>query len=470
MNKNFTDKLKEIEQGLLQKTMTINGIDYYVDEKTAYSFHFYAVYYTEVRRKPTLIEFLYDLRNQEYFIKKNGTEILFNERNLDSIIPRAKINHYGMEYTRMKEDTNYFFSKVSVDENKDMYKTMIGVIGSLGLERANKPSRALIRLITEYSKLELLYKAGFNIAAINSSQLDIIRKADLEGVRKLHQIFGLTKSQFNFLKEYSTNDRDFFWNTKKARYLKQTDIDTFRGYRGYIKSLQEKYNIDDKFEEFFNGIGSLDRLLSAASDAGMDYFSFNFYEFVKSVNHPNPRRLIEYLLFECEVSQGIDSREALSFYKDYYNMCTEIDYKHFEKYPSYLKTYHDVVARNYKIVEDELIIKNFTEKTTSYKHYECELGDYTVVVPNVPQDLVIEGNILRHCVASYYKKVAKGHTKICFLRDKEQVDIPLVTFEITKNTISQAQGQCTRRLEDKEKAALKKFAKKYDLEVNYIGC
>ena len=62
-----------------------------------------------------------------------------------------------------------------------------------------------------------------------------------------------------------------------------------------------------------------------------------------------------------------------------------------------------------------------------------EYGDYVVVLPEKPNDLIIEGELMRHCVGSYVDKVVNGQTYIVFVRRKVDPKTPYITAQIKLN-------------------------------------
>ncbi|MEG1036595.1 MAG: PcfJ domain-containing protein [Anaerovoracaceae bacterium] len=57
------------------------------------------------------------------------------------------------------------------------------------------------------------------------------------------------------------------------------------------------------------------------------------------------------------------------------------------------------------------------------------------------KELIFEGKILNHCVGSYADKILRGDSMICFIRKKDEPDVPYFTLEISKrNEIKQCYG------------------------------
>lgn len=471
MEKDFKEVLAEIKSGAIPLTTQIGHISYYLISKTAYSFHFYTVY--ERNGKDVLSEMLYDLRNKEYYIKRNGKQVVFSYQNLDTVMPRKRLYHssgFGSQ-----ESTDAFLEMVSVEENKGMYKEMANGVGSLGLEKIGMLSRALVRLITEYNKLELLYKAGIEFPddygrynySIRQKFYKMVYDASQQNIRKVHEVFGLTKSQYKFFREFEGDKitDNFLDRRLLAARLTQQDMDRYRGLLKYIEELGEKYDVQ-RLGTFQNNT-SLEAYMKSIvyKREGKNNNWTDIFQFIEEFNHSNELRLIEYLLFECYVSQGCQYSTALQEYRDYYRMCMDLQYERFDKYPRYLKTAHDIVTMNYKLVEDKVTLEKFKKKTEEYRHLETVVGDFAICVPGETIELVNEGNVLQHCVGSYVRNVSAGKTRIMFLREKKDQETPLVTVEVRGDEITQARGFSNRSVTHDERTALHKFAKKQRLKV-----
>ncbi|USL89448.1 PcfJ-like protein [Bacillus phage vB_BceH_LY2] len=473
MSKKKNEVLDMIRDGELELTETIGHVNYYMIEKTGYSFHFYATYKND-NGNLVLVEMLYDLRNKKYYIKKNDREVRFNIRNVDLVVPRYKEGYRNYEFYT-SDGAKKFFDMVSVEENKGMYEKMTDVIGAFGEEVVNMSSRALIRLITEYNKLELVYKAGIDIHYAKNSwfRTKVYQASKEEGKNKIHDIFGVTKSQLKFVKEFGESGRhvSYFMNCCiKVPDITQQEMDTYRGAIRTIKELEEKYQLEGRLRRYMNhtGVGEYIDIVSCTKKGTNHYRNNDFWAFVvkpRNTIHSLPK-LIEYLLFECYVSQGMEFSEALTNYRDYYEMSVDIGYERFEKYPKFLKTYHDVVARNYKLMEDDVLKKKFEDEREKFRKLECKMKKFSVIAPQTMSDIVAEGNSQNHCCASYSGKVAKGQTIILFLRKTEDLDKSLVTLEVQGNSIVQARGFANRSMDAGEREALNTYAKKMSMVVN----
>ncbi|AHJ87588.1 putative PcfJ protein [Bacillus phage Bp8p-C] len=475
--RDYKEVLQDIENGVLKPDLTIGNIRYFIIEKTPYSFHLYAA--DQLPTKVNLYEMLYDLRHRKYFLHKNGREVKFSVYNLNNIIPRPSWYDVSPDPMRQTGAVDSFLEAVSVDENKGMYKKMLDMMGAQGEEKIDMPSRALIRLIEEYYKLEILYKSGVPFRCLPEHLL-LYEAANSEET-KPHKILGISKQILKLVKdisdirgggvhEYIAPDRKML---KLLKLLTQQQLDTYRSYINFIVELEEEYDTgSNPLDEFlsnntlnqFNRVVNNDQVGESVGNWGM---SHDVVWFIHKYDVKDAKRFIKYIYFDCLTQQGMNSRTAIDYYRDYYRMNVLMENPNFEKYPRYLKTFHDITSRNFKFVEDAVAKRQFEKRVHEMKVYEWEDNNYRIVAPESTRDIVEEGQKLHHCVASYAKSVCEGRTQIVFLRANEAPEIPLVTVEIKNGVIRQAYGLSNRVVDNKEHTALKKFAKKCHLTCKY---
>lgn len=179
-----------------------------------------------------------------------------------------------------------------------------------------------------------------------------------------------------------------------------------------------------------------------------------------------PKRLMDYLYRDI-FNQGLElsfehrwreDNDALHLLFDYANMNQEMK-REYEKYPRYLKTYHDITQKNYKIEEDKIIKDKFENRVKELKDnkFEYSNNEYSIILPKSGEDLVNEGQELSHCVASYYKRMASGETSIVFLRRNDNINQSLVTIEIKDNIIVQAKSKGNSNPKEKEAEFIKMY-------------
>ncbi len=178
-------------------------------------------------------------------------------------------------------------------------------------------------------------------------------------------------------------------------------------------------------------------------------------------------RFIEYISFDL-YSQGIAQfdNNILSEYSDYLRMQVSLYGKPKEKYPKNLKTEHDIIALKVTIYEKhkkDLMLLNVVEK---YNGLEYKDKEYCIVLPQNSMDIVDEGVMQSHCVASYVDKVAINETLIVFMRTVLEPEKSLVTVEVKNGRIVQKSGFANRSVTEDEMKFLKKWAKEKELQFN----
>lgn len=411
----------------------------YIVEKMDYGFHIYFIHEPDSDNplagvEGVITEMYYDLRNRVYWIKRNMKEVKFSVRNVDAIFPKDR------------GDVQDVFDKLSTPNNQGLYRDAYKFLGAQGLEEKEMFGRFFYRLITDYSYFEILHKAGI---AVNSG----LRIAKRTG-KSPREILGLSKTQWKIVSKYGVSPNDFtnLDNPQKDREL--------LNYLAYISDLEEEFGVE-KIKDF------MERERYFLYHEEPPRWSSSALHTAERYNLP-VKILIRFLYFQCDVSQGLSSFSALDTYEDYVRMTTEMGYERFDRYPKFLRTAHDVAARNYKVKLNEAELVEWQEAVSEAKEFESSQGGYQVVVPDKPEDLIREGNVLGHCVSSYVNKVRKKSTTIVFLRDKLDLDHPLVTIEIRGDRIVQAKGKMNNPPKVSEKEAIHKFAKKYELTVaNY---
>lgn len=88
------------------------------------------------------------------------------------------------------------------------------------------------------------------------------------------------------------------------------------------------------------------------------------------------------------------------------------------------------------------------------------------VVPDAPEDLIMEERNLSHCVGSYIGKVNKKETKICLLRRMEDLTKPVLTLTVNPDSVCTTYlGFGNRNATEEEYNALQEWAKDRSLEI-----
>ena len=150
-------------------------------------------------------------------------------------------------------------------------------------------------------------------------------------------------------------------------------------------------------------------------------------------------------LFGKDISKYIDYIEKQNIshrlYLDYLNACNYLGLDMREnknRIPHYFMYWHDVRIDEYhsaKALKDaeerKELYDKFSKVAEKYSKLCNENGAYMVVIAQSPDELVREGETLKHCVGTmgYDQKFVREQTLIFFVRHKENPTEPFVTVE-----------------------------------------
>ena len=171
-------------------------------------------------------------------------------------------------------------------------------------------------------------------------------------------------------------------------------------------------------------------------------------------------RLLEYIFFEF-YNQGISEidNDIMRTYRDVLNMQLNMYGKINEKYPKYLKVYHDQINLKYNIwvkFHDEEVLLNNLSRVKNLAYHDSQ---YQIIIPKSSQEIVQEGIDNHHCVASYVDDVIAGRTSILFMRTLSEPETSLITLEYHDGALYQSKGLSNRHVNDEENGFLLKWMK-----------
>ncbi len=148
--------------------------------------------------------------------------------------------------------------------------------------------------------------------------------------------------------------------------------------------------------------------------------------------------------------KGVNYR-VRSDYEDYLKEMKALGYDLTDKYnlfPPDFKKAHERVSKIYRenqqkiseqaVEKEKKRIEKYVAKLK--KTYEFEDSNFIIRPATSRQELINEGSILHHCVASYYDSMAAGRSAIFFIRMKSSPDTPFYTLELKDKEIRQCRG------------------------------
>ena len=143
--------------------------------------------------------------------------------------------------------------------------------------------------------------------------------------------------------------------------------------------------------------------------------------------------------------------QVLQLWKDYLTMAQQLHYDMSQEvvlFPKNLYEAHDTAdellhaeqrraeAEKKKHAEDA-----YRERLKKLdKRYSFQLAGYHIRPPMSMQEIIQEGQVLKHCVGGYAKRHVEGKVVILFLRDDTRPYTPLVTIEMNGSKLVQIHG------------------------------
>lgn len=177
-------------------------------------------------------------------------------------------------------------------------------------------------------------------------------------------------------------------------------------------------------------------------------------DILQILNHMTVHKAMKYLNRQYEflrfrkTPQGTlrydDMQGLVTEYRDYLDICSKLKYdlkNSFVLYPKDLQKAHDKTAHRLKHKKDAKIKKGFIAVYQDiFGKLDFEQNGLKIVYPATPDDVIVEGHALHHCVGSYVDRVARGDCVILFLRQCSDVSQPYYTIEVQNQKAVQVRG------------------------------
>lgn len=290
-------------------------------------------------------------------------------------------------------------------------------------------------------------------------QLEFLAKMNLMSIvdeiinGRLHKrIFDYSaKNPKQFFKTLSTEEirqlHTFSETVKAEHYGRQLNLCDLIDRYSYAKKRIKIKNMDEFFKAFY---------------AERGYLEDKIFKILIKYNIA-PSKYLKYM--NNQKKRKIDVN-ASTFY-DYYYAAEKLNYdlsQEIVKFPKDLRKAHDIAQKLVRQNEDKIKYEQYQKRYTKLKKmYEYEDDNFCIVIPTGTNEIIQEGQKLRHCVASYANRHMSGQTTIVFIREKDDINTPLYTVEVddkTKN-VRQAYGYKDTRITEESAAAFMNSWKEY---------
>ena len=236
----------------------------------------------------------------------------------------------------------------------------------------------------------------------------------------------------------------------------------------YEKTINFAFIIADK-TNYNNG----KYFLKLVKEAGIKEKYYCIFDIMEKITYNKDfnlelNRVLEYITQDF-VKQGIMflTNEILQTYYDYLRMEYEMFGKIKDKYPSYLKTQHDITVNKYNVWKQHKDDLKIFDNSQENQYLEYKDNNYTIMLPKNSAEILDEAIQQHNCLASYIDRIAENQTIVLFMRDNKDLEKSLVTLEIKDNEVKQAKQVLNNEIDEKQRNFLLKWCK--EKEIN-LGC
>lgn len=418
----FVDELLKIE--LKVPKMTFKGQDSLicVASKVNDTFSTLRWFLCDANNKPYEISRLYIDKNNHYFCRKNtyGEYVVLNN----------------------KLSSKSFDAEKVIIQDKDAFKgTKLEYFESIYKELKPAERAPALYMLTLFPEFEKFYKAGLKRICKNylEMQWQCSWTTYIEGLfgkinpkeKTITKILGFNKYQLSLIESHCPK-KISYWSSGVGKQIKD------------IFDVNDCNTIDNTtFETYLNAItgNNYQWYIKEALKHTTRVYS------VKVCMNMIPR-ILAVKDKACHTTQGrwTYNANAVSLYCDYVRTVELLGAARtmrpqFDTAEDILRM-HDDAAAVYNLKKDAVDLERFKARIPIWKKWEYDENEkYIVIAPTKPEDLAAEGITLHHCVKSYIPRVTSGTTNIMFIREKDKIEEPFFTVEVSnKGAIEQVHG------------------------------
>ncbi len=407
--KEFYDSLSDLEQAprqyLISKDGSINRLFYKISKHKEGTEYYYSV---DIMKAPTYLSF------------GNGN-FLWSE-----LEPFTCLQSNEVLGDMVKSISPYLY-QFCVDNNFDLRKALL------------------------FSKVEILYKAGYKFAE------RIVEGDDF----RIKEVRGLCSGS----KGKGTSPRTIidlpYYALKKIKSLPLEEVYKYRTLTRYYRIQEAEVNyiwdlglkVTPVIQEFWNPDGGDNQNESQ-----------NFYTAMRRVTKTPYLWYFKYFSKIDFKSHGIDNLSTMHRQlADYLKDCDNLNVKVGEN-PKYFWEEHtrvsEIKRNNMKIEED----RKAKARIDAMKRYEYDGCDFFIRCVRSQPDIIDEGQQQSNCVASYWNRVSRGETMIFFMRKITAPEKSYITIEYQSGSIRQALMHGNRSIDNKP---AQDFLKEWKCYINY---
>lgn len=263
----------------------------------------------------------------------------------------------------------------------------------------------------EHPKLEHLCKVGFYNIASDLVYKNTANRLD-ETQNRTHRILGVAAEDVDFLRNMD---------------IDLSTLATFQTYSG-LRERQRLFAWQLKHDVNRDIMDILRHMTVHKFITYMDK-QYSFLRFRKT-----PHNTQRYSSMQDLVSE----------YRDYIEICSKLNYNlksSFVLFPKDIQKEHDKAAHRLNRKANAEAKRKFTAVYKSIsEQMSFEKGEFQIICPSAPDDVIFEGQALHHCVGNYVDRILRNECLILFLRKCCEKQKPYYTIEVRGRQIVQVRG------------------------------
>lgn len=172
--------------------------------------------------------------------------------------------------------------------------------------------------------------------------------------------------------------------------------------------------------------------------------AYNQDKLIELMKYSSLTKIINYAKKQREKRpEYISLAVVIGEYKDYITDCIKLKMdleNDVVLMPRNLFEAHENTISRVKYEANKQYEASFRKRAAALKKYSLEHNGLLIRPVKSPQELIREGELLKHCVGGYAMAYAAGTTAILVIRKVDEPDIPYYTVEVRKGVVIQVQG------------------------------
>lgn len=240
-------------------------------------------------------------------------------------------------------------------------------------------------------------------------------------IPKINEITMLSKLSRDIMNKHRFNkENDILFLMESDKKIGRDGIKVIYEYIELMDGIIRKRNNHSWSNSFYTG--NVERVFK------LIYKVINSFDITPKILM---NRLVKFIF-----NDNLSLFNSLNMIVDTIEMAKELEVDLGTKMPSNILKLHDTLSEQVRYIENEIIERAFNERIKVNIKLLNKVplsSEFTILSPEIPNDLINEGLKLNHCVGSYIYRYVSGYSRIFFIRTKSNESQPFVTVELDNN-------------------------------------